>query len=157
MADYTLIDAKNLRELRSKLVNARNTVIVNGGNEIINRFCLENDKVNILLSPESNKERDFMHSRNSGLNHILCKIACENNKAIGINFNFLLEMNEHERIITLGRIIQNIKLCRKYKVKVYIVNIIKKWNDERSAKDLKSFGNILGLSLKEDSIIKIRV
>ncbi len=157
MADYTLIDAKNLRELRSKLVNSKGTIIVNGGNEFINRFCLENNKVNILLNPEKNDDKDFMHSRNSGLNHILCKIAYENDKAIGINFNYLLDLNENKRITALGRIMQNIRLCRKYRVKVFIINIINKWDDERSAKDLKSLGTLLGLSLKEDNIIKIRI
>ena len=157
MTYYTLIDAKNLRELRSKLVNTKDVVIVNGGNEIINRFCLENNKVNILLNPEKNDNNDFMHSRNSGLNHILCKIANENDKIIGINFNYLLDLNESRRIIALGRIMQNIRLCRKYRVKVYIINMIDKWNNERSTKDLKSLGALLGLSLKDDSIVKIRI
>ena len=157
MTEYALIEPKNLKELRSKLVNARGIIIVDGGNEIINRFCLENNNVNILLNPEKNTERDFMHSRNSGLNHILCKIAGENNKAIGINFNYLLDMNEHQRIAALGRIMQNVRLCRKYSVKVHIANIIRSWNNERSAKDLKSFGTLLGLNIKEQDIIKIRL
>ena len=156
MEESTLIEAKNLKELRSKLVNARGIIIVSGGNEFINRFALEDKRVDILLNPEKNTDKDFMHARNSGLNHILCNIANKNSKGIGVNFNYLLDMGEHERIRTLGRIMQNIKLCRKYKVNVFIVNIIKKWSDERSTKDLKSFATVLGLDINEDKIIKIK-
>src|SRR3989344_1223899 len=120
MEQYTLIEAKNLMDLRRRLVNASGIIIVQGGDEIINRYALEDNKINILLNPENNKNRDFMHARNSGLNQILCRLANKNNKPIGINFNSLLEMNEIERIYALGRIMQNIKLCRKYKVKVSI-------------------------------------
>ena len=157
MEEYTIIKAKNLKELRSRLNNAKGIIIVEGGDEHINRFVLEDARINILLNPENNPGMDFMHARNSGLNHILCSIAAKNNKTIGINFNSLLEMSERNRIISLGRISQNIRLCRKYNVNFVIVNIISKWQDERSTKDLKTLGTVLGLNIKEENIIKIRI
>lgn len=157
MEEYTIIKAKNLKELRSRLNNTKGIIVVEGGDEHINRFALEDARISILLNPENNPGMDFMHARNSGLNHVLCIIAAKNNKTIGINFNSLLEMSERNRIISLGRISQNIRLCRKYNVNIVMTNIISKWQDERSAKDLKTLCTILGLNIKEENIIKIKI
>ncbi|MAG48104.1 hypothetical protein CL617_05865 [archaeon] len=155
---YTIIKPKSLKELKSSLskINTKDKIIVQGGSEDINRFSLENNKISILLSPEKNYRKDHTHYRNSGLNQVLCKLAKKSNKSIGIDFNSLLDMSQEERIKTLGRIEQNIRLCNKYKVNVKIVNTIKTWKDERSTKDLKSLATILGLNIKESSIIKVK-
>ncbi len=113
---------------------AQKPIIVIGGNDDINRAALSNSKVNILLHPETNKH--------NGLNQVLCKLAHDNNVAIGISFNKIL--NEKDRINLLSKIIQNIRLCRKYKVKVIIASFANNIYEMRSAKDLISFMRVLG-------------
>ena len=119
--------------------------IVKGYSERTNRAAVSNKKVDILLSPEKNIKKDFMHSRNSGLNQVMCKLAKKNNVAIGFNFQDVLNSKGKNRNDILGRMMLNVKLCRKYKVKMYIVNITKKWYEKRSEKELKEFGLFLGM------------
>lgn len=128
--------------------------IISGGNEIINRKAVESKSVDILLHPEENTKKDFMHSRNSGLNQVLCKLASKNNVAIGFSFNNILNSSGMKRATILGRMMQNIILCRKYKVKMIIINHIAN-DSERSNGDLRSFGICLGMHPSEINILKM--
>ncbi|MBS3143751.1 hypothetical protein J4446_02660 [Candidatus Woesearchaeota archaeon] len=111
-----------------------------GGSDSVNRKVVENTSVNILLSPEKGRNKDFMKSRNSGLNQVLCKLAAKNNVAIGFNFDDIL--NNNDRVNILGRMMLNVRLCNKYGVKMYVCNSQK---DFRCDSDLKIFGRILGM------------
>ena len=126
--------------------------IIFGGNPKINRSAVENKSLDILISPERNSEEDFMHYRNSGLNQVLCKLAKKNNIAIGFNFNYVLNSEGILRSKILGRMIQNVKLCRKYKVKMIIINLKENPYEVRAISDLKSFGICLGMHQKEISV-----
>lgn len=135
-----MIKAKNVNELVKEINKAKGLVIVEGGDDKINRAVLENKKVDILLSPEKEKERDFTHYRNSGLNQVLCRLAKKNDIAIGFNLNDVL--NAKEKYNILGRMMQNVRLCRKYKVKMVIID----FKEERSKEELRSFGISLGMT-----------
>lgn len=137
---YTLIKTDNVDELVKKINKAKSPVIVIGGSDRINRAALENKNVDVLLGPEKGREKDFTHYRNSGLNQVLCKLAKKNNIAIGFDFNDVLNVREKYKI--LGRMMQNVKLCRKYKVKMLIFD----FKEERSKKELRSFGISLGMT-----------
>ena len=138
--EYTLIKTNNVNELISKINNAKDLVIVEGGSDTINRLALENKKVNVLLSPEKGREKDFIHYRNSGLNQVLCNLAHKNDIAIGFDFNNALNAQNKDEV--LGRMMQNIRLCRKYKARMLILDL----TDERSKEELKSFGIALGMT-----------
>ncbi|MBU2633793.1 MAG: hypothetical protein KJ674_00960 [Nanoarchaeota archaeon] len=125
-------------------------MIISNGLEKFNRNILETKKNIILIGIEKNKPKDFMKSRNSGLNQVLCKLAKKNNISIGISFNDIL--NSKDRINLLGRIMFNIKLCRKYKVKVILCNSTKNKEEIRNEKDLRAFALTLGLSPSEINI-----
>ena len=135
-----MIKAKNVDELVNKINKTEGLVVVEGGNDKINRAALENKKVDILLGPEKNRDRDFTHYRNSGLNQVLCRLAKKNDIAIGFDFNDILDTNYKGKV--LGRMMQNVKLCRKFKVKMIIVD----FKEERSKEELKSFGISLGMT-----------
>lgn len=115
-----------------------------GGDDKKNRKIVENKNVDIFLSPEKTRDKDFMHSRDSGLNQVLCKLANKNNIAIGFNFNDLLKSKN--RASVLGKMIQNVGLCRKYKVKMIIISGAMNKCELRAAKDLVSFGRIIGMT-----------
>ena len=117
-----------------------------GGKDFVNRKAVENPRVDILISPERSRNKDFMKSRNSGLNHVLVKLASKNKVAIGFDFNYVLDSGEKERANILGKMKLNVLLCNKYKVGMCVCNSIKNKEDERSENSLKAFGRILGIS-----------
>ena len=120
-------------------------VIIRGGK--LNREISTSKKVHILLSPELYKEEDSLHQRNSGLNQVICKLANKNKVAIGINFNEILKLNNREK--RLGKIIQNIKLCRKYKVRMVLATFATNQSELRSPVELMAFAQSLGMTPKE--------
>lgn len=138
--EHTIIKTDNGNELVKQVNKAKGLVIVEGAGDRINRLALENKKVNILLSPEKNTGKDFIHYRNSGLNQVLCNLANKNNIAIGFNFEDVL--NSSDKAGVLGKMMQNVRLCRKYKVKMLIFDFSK----ERTKEELRSFGLVLGMT-----------
>ena len=123
-----IIDTDNLNDARKKIeIKAKegSKVIVKGRDDSFNRKILEDKKVNIVVSPEHGYKKDKLKQRDSGLNHILCRIASDNGIAIGIDFQEILsKRDEGKKQIAehLARIMQNIKLCRKAKVKMILMN-----------------------------------
>src|SRR3989344_7408011 len=103
-------------DLGSEIKFFKDLRIVEGGSEEKNRKAVEDKSTDILLSPERNAQNDKLSSRNSGLNQVLCKLAHDNKIAIGFSFSEILKSKE--RSVLIGRIMQNIKLCRKYKVRI---------------------------------------
>ena len=130
-----------------KIGNKEKLIVVQGGDDDINRIALSSKHVDILLDPHLGWRRDFMHQRNSGLNHVLCHLAKENNVAIGFSFSSVLHTKD--RAFVLGRIMQNIRLCRKYKLTIVIGSFAGDPWEIRSEKDLQAFFKVLGMTGKE--------
>jgi len=85
-----------------------------------------------------------MFSRRSGLNQVLCKLAAKNNVAIGFDFSYLLNSSGKERARILGRMSQNVRFCKKYKVKMVFSSFARNKYELRSENYLKIFSKILG-------------
>jgi len=118
--------------------------VVLGGNDSINRKAVENKNVDILLSPEKGRNKDFMHSRDSGLNQVLCKLAKRNDVAVGFNFRDVLISKN--RGIILGKMMQNVRLCRKYNVRMVVISGASDEYELKSARDLISFALVLNMT-----------
>jgi len=147
--DAVLIETESAELLRRMIDRASNfckIILVLGTNDKINRIVLESRKASALVSPEHWRKYDYMDRRNSGLNQVLCKIARDNGKQIIASFADILRMESRERAILLGRIAQNMELCRKYNVRMKIGNFSTEKGDIRSASELKSFCAALGMS-----------
>lgn len=129
------------RKLIDKLTKEKREVIIRGEDIEFNRKVLENKKVQILVLNHK-IGRDKLKERDSGLNEILCRIARENNITLAIDLNDLKTENKLEKGKILGRIIQNIKLIRKNKNKIVLVN---KPNDKRN---LQALLLVLGMDTK---------
>jgi ribonuclease P/MRP protein subunit RPP1 len=125
-----------------------------GGNDSVNRKAVENSKVDILISPERGRKKDFMKSRNSGLNQVLAKLASKNKVAIGFDFNYVLNSSDRERPNIIGKMKLNVRLCRKYKVNMIVCNSITNKKEERNEDSLKAFGRVLGMDSLE--VIKFK-
>ena len=134
----------SINKLRKEVHKCEGLVVIQGGDEKINRLAVETRKVDVLLSPEKNNKRDFMFFRNSGLNQVLCKLAVKNHISIGFNFSDILNSNGKERSKLLGRMTQNVRLCKKYKVKMEFSSFAKNKFELRSDAILTSFAKVLG-------------
>lgn len=121
----------------------KSEIVVVQGNSI-NRDILENNAIDILLSPEYGIKKDSLHFRSSGLNKVLCNLAKKNDIAIGFSFSELL--NSNDKALLLGRMMQNVRLCRKFRVKMILATFAKNEYELRSPNTLKSFGLVIGMT-----------
>ena len=130
----------------NKIRKTKNLIFVKGSAK--NRFFIEKKKADVLFSSEDQNREDFMHHRASGLNHVLCTLASKNKIAVGFSFNMLLKDKKNLHKL-LGRMMQNIQLCRKYKVKTLIGSFAERPFEMRAANDLISLFSILGMNKGE--------
>jgi|TARA_Y100000310_G_scaffold226034_1_gene228114 hypothetical protein len=107
------------------------------------RAIMENNRNLFLFGLEKAARHDFIHHR-AGLNQVLAKIACKNKIKVCISFSDVLNSEGVVRANILGRMLQNIRICRKYKVDMLVGSFASEPFDMRSAHDLKAFGKILG-------------
>ncbi len=111
------------------------------------RKAAENKSVDIILGVESSPRKDNMHFRNSGINQVICKLCKANNTGIAIPIAEII--NSPKRNAILGRTMQNIKLCRKYKVRMVAASFAKNKLEQRTPQDIESFLRTLGMTAKE--------
>jgi RNase P/RNase MRP subunit p30 len=132
-----LVEAKQVNKARSvcDFVLVKST----GDDQII----LEKSKPDIIYDLELVAKKDKLNFRLSGLNQVLCKLASKNKVIVG--FSFSLIFNAKNRVMILGRIIQNIRLCRKYKVDTAFASFARNLFELRAWHDLISFLIVLGM------------
>jgi RNase P/RNase MRP subunit p30 len=107
------------------------------------REVIEKSKTDVLFGLEEAGRKDFVFSRNSGLNHVLCRLAKEKSVMIGFAFSSIL--NSKNKQIIIGRMKQNIRLCSKYKADAVIASFAKDPFGMRSPHDLAAFFLCLGM------------
>ncbi|MEK6873279.1 MAG: hypothetical protein AABW91_00360 [Nanoarchaeota archaeon] len=145
--EYTIIDKKNINEVRKEIdriskSNKLEEITVIAGDSDFNRKILENKKVNVLLFLDFNG-RDKLKQRDSGLDHVLCRLAKENNITIGFDLSFLKDKSDLVISQKASRLAQNIKLCNKFG------NIVRIFNYSNSEIiKLKAFLLSLGMNNK---------
>jgi ribonuclease P/MRP protein subunit RPP1 len=141
---YIGFEARTTLEL-SKLRKARRSfdvLLVRGHDLNLNRKAVETPEVDILTHPEFER-------RDSGLNHIMAKLAARNNVAIEINFREILLSSKNTRAGIIHKIRSNVELCKKYNAPIIICSgAISHWQ-LRDPKILASMGCLLGLELCE--------
>ena len=98
---------------------------------------------------ELQEAKDPTHYRASGLNQVLCKLATEKKVRIGISFSTILAYTGQKRATTLGRIMQNIIFCRKYKTPIKIASFATNPYEMRAPAELAAFFQQLGIHPKE--------
>tara|TARA_Y100000034_G_C6903795_1_gene418801 strand:+ start:1238 stop:1828 length:591 start_codon:yes stop_codon:yes gene_type:complete len=129
----------------SKIYYVKDFKVIEGKNDRINRGAFENRNTDVVYSLEKFRIKDKLHYRDSGLNQVLAKLAKKNRIKVGINFNDILNIEGEKRAIILGRIMQNIRICNKYKVDMIIGSFAKDKYGLRNGKDLVAFGKLLGM------------
>ncbi len=101
----------------------------------------------VLFDLEMNPAKDAMHYRMSGLNQVLSKIAARKKKIIGINLRNIIDSENKPQVI--GRIMQNIMLCRKFKTDVILFSGAEAPLQMKGYHDLISLLVVLGLNERQ--------
>jgi len=142
MKNYILIQENDFQKARNKIKkNKDKKIIFFSDNDELNRKVLEKEKIDILLLNQS-KRKDTLKQRNSGFNHVLAKIAKKKEIIIGINLDEIINANQKQKSKILARVMQNIKLCNKNKIKMKFISLKK---NLRNIYDLKALGLVLGM------------
>lgn len=113
------------------------------------RPLFEKGNFDIIFNLEKDIKKDLLHSKRSGLNQVLCNLLNKKDKIVAFNFNSLLKSNKGLRVNIMGRMMQNVKLCRKYKIKTLIASFAKTPYEMRASHDFIAFGINLGMHPKE--------
>ncbi|HLC86860.1 MAG TPA: RNase P subunit p30 family protein [Candidatus Nanoarchaeia archaeon] len=141
--EYVLVQENSYEKAKKQISkNKEKKIIFTSNDDELNRKILEKLLINILLINQAER-KDFQKQRNSGLNHVLAKLAKKNNVAIGINFDEIIKSEGNEKAKILARIRQNINLCNKNKLKMFF--IVKETKNKRNAYDIKSLELVLGM------------
>ena len=117
-----MIQTNDIRKARDLIKKESKPVIVLSQNEVFDRKMLESGGFDILLSPEKNSNFESTRQLESGLNHVLAKIASKNKVSIWIDLEEIKGLSKREKAIRLSKIAQNLKICRKTNTKVHIDN-----------------------------------
>ncbi len=155
--DTWIIDADEkiargiIESLKQK--NIKKKIAVLGRDNSFNRRALETLKINYLVSPErelsenyNDKRKDTLKQRDSGLNHVIAKIAKEKDIAIVIDIDdFNSIKDKKKKAQRLARIIQNVKICRRAKCKLLIWSL----SGEIDKKAIEAFGFSIGMSSQQ--------
>jgi RNase P/RNase MRP subunit p30 len=102
-----------------------------------------NRKIDALSGFEQIKGRDKFNYRNSGLNHISAKAMADKKKIYCIDISMLIE--PRSRTVLMGRVKQNIMLCKKYKVGIAAASFADSPFRMRNPTDVLSLLWLLGL------------
>lgn len=137
-----LVNQKNL----NKAYKQSKLLIVKSSNK--DRFFIESKKIKLIYGFEEVYKKDYLHQRASGLNHTICELAKENNVAIGFAYSSLFNKSSQITPLLIGRIMQNVALCQKYKVKTIIGSFSENPFAMRSFYDIISLFNIFGMDSK---------
>lgn len=138
-----LINQKNL----NKSYNQSKLLVVKSSEQ--DRHFIESKKIRLIYGFEETPKKDYLHQRASGLNHHICELANKNNVAVGFSYSSLFNKNLIFASAIIGRMIQNIKLCQKYKVKMVTGSFSDKPFDVRAPHDIASLFAMLGMDGKK--------
>lgn len=121
--------------------NRKNTDLVVARDVENPRLCVEKYLPDIIFGTEKAGKKDFMHQRNSGVDHVICELASKK----GVGFGFSLEDIMQKDTKILGRIMQNIILFQKFNLKIFICSMAKKPIHMKNPRDIEALFSWLGL------------
>lgn len=141
-----IISTHDLQQAKNQIKSSKEKpIIVQAQDSEFNRKILEYGKFDILLDVHITKGRDKLRQADSGLNHVLAKIAAKNRIVIGVDLERIRGLERKEKALALGRIMQNIKVCRKSHTQIKLLNY-------KDKKDASAFLLSLGASTQQAKI-----
>ena len=109
------------------------------------RVLIERGVANAVIGLELLEARDSMHARKAGLNQVLAAILAKKRCTVFFDQRAVRTATRERRAQILGRMRQNVVLCRKYKVRMAVVTLARSPYQLRSPHDLRAFCLLLGM------------
>ena len=109
------------------------------------RTLLERKEVQVLFNLENEQRKDFFHQRASGFNQIIANLCKESNVVVCFSHHEI--MLDPARV--LGRMMQNVILCRKYHVAMALASFARNPYHMRAPHDMKALAIVLGMHPSE--------
>lgn len=103
--------------------------------------------IDFIYNNEFSGEKDAIHTRRSGLNHVVLAKFKEKNIGVLLSHTSLRSLKVNELAKVMGRVRQNIKASRRAKVNYEIVSMARKTTDVRDSKDVLALQKMLNTSL----------
>ena len=140
--DFLLLESKSKKEIDNLVHKAKGKpIFYRATDEEALRYVLERTPIKLIFGLEFIAAKDSVHHLRGGLDQVLCKIAAEKDKIIAFSLHDILQAHHKDKL--LARMRFNIKLCQKYKVKMFLSTFAtNKWG-LRSAKDLEAVWRVL--------------
>ena len=138
------LEAGNIKELR-RLADMRgmfDILLVYGGDLRLNRAAVETKEVDILTHPERGRY-------DSGLNHVMARLAKRNHVAVEINFNEILASTKKTRSRVMANMRDNIELAKRYKMPIILCSGAKSHWGMRDPLVMSSMAERLGVPLEK--------
>ena len=146
--DIVLVTGKSKKDYLKNIKKAKQKkllVLAKPETEEMLRFLIERTAVDIIFGMEKINPKDSVHFPRGGIDQVICKLAADNGKVLAFSFNDILCAKDVLiRAKLMNRMRFNIKLCKKYKVKMFFSSFAKNKMELRSANDLKAFWCCLG-------------
>jgi RNase P/RNase MRP subunit p30 len=120
-----------------------------GGDDSLNRRAIETLNIDYLVSPEVRTLKDTLKQRDSGLNHVVCKIAKEKGVAVVVDMGEVARLRGKEKALRLSKIMQNVKIARNAGCKILIGSFGKDKSGVFDLKGRKAFGESLGMNSQQ--------
>ena len=103
--------------------------------------------VEILLSPERGSTKDALRWKHSGLDEASATDLQRWHIAVGFAVHELvIERDHHRRALLMGKMMQNVKICRAYKIPMILCSLAQNRWQLCSCEDLRSLGRLLGMT-----------
>jgi ribonuclease P/MRP protein subunit RPP1 len=137
-------EARNPHELEILAQKRRrfDVLLAQGGELKMNRAAVETPEVDILTHPSFQRT-------DSGMNHVLMRLAKENNVATEVNFREILVNEGRSRSQCISRIIANVSLAKKLHAPIIVCSgSLSHW-ELRDPLEMVSFLTQLGLQQNE--------
>lgn len=139
------IVAKNQNEARkiaNKFRSKSNYISCLGGDLKLNRGICENVKMDVLSRP-------YYKRHDSGMNHVLAKLAAKNNVAIELCFRDILNQHLKYRANAIASFKEILKFHRKYNFPIILTTDTKYIYDVRTTRDIVAVFKAIGFTNEE--------
>jgi len=125
-----------VREEIRKYRESDHILIVEGGEEEINRAAVETEGLDILMHPLE-------------FNNVLAKAASDNSVSIGFNLGLLIRLRGEARVRELKTMRINLKHARKYKLQLILTSDAHSIYDLRAPREMVAISSLFGMTEKE--------
>lgn len=139
-----MIDTANIELTKKLLAKESYPKIVQAQDQIYNRKIIEWGNFNILLANFKRKKQDNLKHLDTDLNKITALIAAKKDILYGIDLQELSSLPLENLAKELARLSETIKLCKKTKTNLALLNASDKYN-------AKAFLIALGASTEQAS------